>query len=74
MIAQDAHRLVGAARTLGALALCAKLNELQKRLPRDSTTLAAEEATLLAGIIATADDALLHLEAYFETHLVGEHV
>jgi signal transduction histidine kinase/CheY-like chemotaxis protein len=74
VIAPNAHRLLGAARTLGARGLCARLDELQKRLPRESTTLGQEDAAFLAKVVAAADEALHHLEAYFERHLVGEQV
>jgi CheY-like chemotaxis protein len=74
MIAANAHRLLGAARTLGALGLCARINELQKRLPHDSTALGQEDAAVLAQVVAASDDALHHLEAYFQTHLLGEQV
>jgi len=74
MIAANAHRLLGAARTLGALRLCARINELQKRLPHDSTALGQEDAAVLAQVVTAADDALHHLEAYFQTHLLGEQV
>jgi signal transduction histidine kinase/CheY-like chemotaxis protein len=74
MVAANAHRLLGAARTLGALGLCARINELQKRLPRDRAALGAEEVAILATVVAAADEALHHLEAYFQTHLIGEQV
>jgi CheY-like chemotaxis protein len=74
VVAAHAHRLLGAARTLGALGLCARINELQKNLTRDSAALDEENAAILADVVAAADDALYGLEAYFQTHLVGEQV
>jgi hypothetical protein len=74
IVAANAHRLLGAARTLGALGLCARIIALQNHLPRDSAALDEEDAAILADIVAAADDALQSLEAYFQTHLVGEQV
>jgi CheY-like chemotaxis protein len=74
VVAANAHRLLGAARTLGALGLCARINELQKNLTRDSAALDEENAAILSDVVAAADDALHGLEAYFQTHLVGEQV
>ena len=47
VIAQNAHRLLGAARTLGALSLCAQLNEFQKLQPRDGSVFQAQSAAAL---------------------------
>ena len=74
MIAVNAHRLLGAARTLGALGLCESVIALQKRLSHDTTALSQDDAAALAHVVAAADDALHHLEAYFETNLVGDQV
>jgi hypothetical protein len=50
IIAQDAHRLLGAARTLGAYALCTLLQQFQKLQPRGSMVFHAESAEALQRI------------------------
>lgn len=70
-IAQNAHRLLGAARTLGALSLCAQLNEFQKLQPRDGSVFQSQSAAALERLIAETDVALEHLEAFFQARLVG---
>lgn len=72
VIAQNAHRLLGAARTLGAPGLCAQLNEFQKLQPRDSSVFHPQNTEVLKRVIAETDLALEHLEAFFQTALMGE--
>jgi CheY-like chemotaxis protein/HPt (histidine-containing phosphotransfer) domain-containing protein len=71
VIAQNAHRLLGAARTLGALRLAAQLNEFQKSQPRDGSVFHAQNTEALERVIAETDVALEHLEAFFQARLVG---
>ena len=71
VIAQNAHRLLGAARTLGAFSLCAQLNEFQKLQPRDGSVFHAQSAAALERLITESDVALEHLEAFFQARLVG---
>ena len=71
VIAQNAHRLLGAARTLGALSLVAQLNEFQKSQPRDGSVFHAQNTEALERVIAETDVALEHLEAFFQARLVG---
>jgi CheY-like chemotaxis protein len=71
VIAQNAHRLLGAARTLGALRLAAQLNEFQKSQPRDGSVLHAQNTEALERVIAETDVALENLEAFFQARLVG---
>ena len=71
VIAQNAHRLFGAARTLGAFDLAQKLTEFQKLQPRESSVFEARSAAALERLIAETDDALEHLEAFFQARLVG---
>jgi HPt (histidine-containing phosphotransfer) domain-containing protein len=71
LIAQNAHRLLGAARTLGALSLCAQLNEFQKLHPRDGSVFQAQSAAALERLIAETHTTLEHLEAFFQARLVG---
>jgi ABC-type multidrug transport system ATPase subunit len=74
VIAQNAHRLLGAARTLGAISLCAQLNEFQKLQPRDSSIFYAQNTEALKRVIKETDIALQHLEAFFQAALVREEV
>jgi signal transduction histidine kinase len=74
IIAQNAHRLLGAARTLGALSLCAQLTEFQKLQPRDSSVFHVQSAAALERLIAETDVALEHLEAIFQARIVGAEV
>ncbi len=71
VIAQNAHRLLGAARTLGALRLAAQLNEFQKSQPRDGSVFHTQNTEALERVIAETDVALEHLEAFFQARLVG---
>jgi HPt (histidine-containing phosphotransfer) domain-containing protein len=71
VIAQNAHRLLGAARTLGALRLAAQLNEFQKSQPSDGSVFHAQNTEALERVIAETDVALEHLEAFFQARLVG---
>ena len=71
VIAQNAHRLLGAARTLGAFRLAAQLTEFQKSQPRDSSVLHPPNTEALERVIAETDVALEHLEAFFQARLVG---
>jgi signal transduction histidine kinase/CheY-like chemotaxis protein len=72
LIAGDAHRLLGAARTLGARALCQRLEEFQKLQPRGSPVFRRENTAALQGVIAETDQALVELENFFQANLVGE--
>jgi CheY-like chemotaxis protein/HPt (histidine-containing phosphotransfer) domain-containing protein len=71
-IAQDIHRLLGAARTLGAVTLCAQLGAFQKSYPRDSAVFSAEHGAELRLVIAETDRTLQELEIYFQANLIGE--
>ena len=71
-IAQDVHRLLGAARTLGAVTLCAQLGAFQKSHPRDSAVFTAEHGAGLRRVIAETGLALEELEAFFQANLIGE--
>lgn len=71
VIAQNAHRLLGAARTLGALSLCGQLNEFQKLQPRDGSVFQAQSAAALERLITETSVTLEHLEAFFQARLVG---
>lgn len=71
IVAQDAHRLLGAARTLGAHALCALLQQFQTSQPRESTVFHAESTEALQRVIAGTDLALRELEVFFQANLVG---
>jgi HPt (histidine-containing phosphotransfer) domain-containing protein len=64
VIAHDAHRLLGAARTLGAQVLSAELNAFQKLQPRESTVFPAENAHALRRVIDETNLALANLEAF----------
>ena len=71
VIAQNAHRLLGAARTLGARQLGAQTTAFQKSLPSETTALSAEDKVALARIMTETETALLQLEAFFQAKLVG---
>jgi CheY-like chemotaxis protein len=71
-IAQDIHRLLGAARTLGAVTLCAQLGVFQKSHTRDSAVFTAEHGAGLRRVIAETGLALQELEAFFQANLIGE--
>jgi HPt (histidine-containing phosphotransfer) domain-containing protein len=70
-IAQDIHRLLGAARTLGAVTLCAQLGAFQKSYPRDSAVFSAEHGAELRQVIAETDRTLQELEIYFQANLIS---
>lgn len=70
-IGQNAHRLLGAARTLGAIQLCAQLTAFQKSAAHDRTGLSGENAAALRRVVAETDKALEQLEKFFETMLLG---
>jgi signal transduction histidine kinase/DNA-binding response OmpR family regulator len=72
VIAHEAHRLLGAARTVGARALSAELNEFQKRQPRESAIFHAENANALKRVIDETDVALRELEAFCQEAFVAE--
>ncbi|MCA3359451.1 MAG: PAS-domain containing protein [Roseomonas sp.] len=71
VISQNAHRLLGAARTLGAMQLAAQITEFQQLQPRDSAVFHGRNAKALERIIDAIDIALEHLEAFFQANLVG---
>ena len=71
VIAQNAHRLLGAARTLGAIQLCARLTAFQKSIAPDRTGFSKENAVALTHVIAETDKALQQLEIFFQAKLVG---
>ena len=72
IIAHEAHRLLGAARTLGAQALSAELNEFQKRQPRESAIFHAENTNALKRVIEETDVALRVLDAFCQEAFVAE--
>jgi signal transduction histidine kinase/CheY-like chemotaxis protein/HPt (histidine-containing phosphotransfer) domain-containing protein len=74
VIAQNAHRLLGAARTLGAKQLTRQLTEFQKLQPRDSGVFDARNTEALKSLVVATDIALEHLEAFFQEALVGAEV
>jgi CheY-like chemotaxis protein len=74
VIAQYAHRLLGAARTLGAIRLAQQVTEFQKLQPRDSSVLNAWNREVLRNLITEIDLALEALEAFFQAALVGAEV
>jgi signal transduction histidine kinase/CheY-like chemotaxis protein len=74
VIAQYAHRLLGAARTLGAIRLAQQVTEFQKLQPRDSSVLNAWNREVLRNLITEMDLALEALEAFFQAALVGAEV
>lgn len=74
VIALEVHRLLGAARTLGAFRLSERLNDFQRRVPRNLAVWTDEALAQLADIIAETDAALTALEAYFHETLQGEQV
>ncbi|MCA3273241.1 MAG: response regulator [Roseomonas sp.] len=74
VIAQYAHRLLGAARTLGAIQLAQQVTEFQKLQLRDSSVLNAWNGEVLRNLITEIDLALEALEAFFQAALVGAEV
>jgi CheY-like chemotaxis protein len=72
MIAQNAHRLLGAARTLGAMQLAEQVAAFQQLQPRNSSVFQMQNIPALKSIIAETDIALKHLEAFFDEALIGE--
>ncbi|MCA3379478.1 MAG: PAS-domain containing protein [Roseomonas sp.] len=72
VIAQQAHRLLGAARTLGATKLAQQLNLLQDLQPRDSSVFHPQSAEAIRQVISETDIALEHLETFFQKALIGE--
>lgn len=71
VIAQHAHRLLGAARTLGAMRLAQRVTEFQKVQPRESGVLYAPNREVLKNLIVEIDIALDALEAFFQAALIG---
>ncbi|MFN8882716.1 MAG: ATP-binding protein [Alphaproteobacteria bacterium] len=71
VIAQHAHRLLGAARTLGTMRLAQRVTEFQKVQPRDSGVLHAPNREVLKNLIVEIDIALDALEAFFQAALIG---
>lgn len=71
VIAQNAHRLLGAARTLGAMQLAQQVAEFQKLQPRDSGVFHSRNTEMLKHLIGAIDIALEHLESFFQARLVG---
>jgi hypothetical protein len=65
---------LGAARTLGAIQLCAQLTAFQKSAAPDRTGLSGENTAALRRVVAETDKALEQLEKFFETMLVGAEV
>jgi signal transduction histidine kinase/CheY-like chemotaxis protein/HPt (histidine-containing phosphotransfer) domain-containing protein len=74
VVAQNAHRLLGAARTLGARQLAQQLTEFQKMQPRDSGVFDARNTEALERLVVATDIALEHLEAFFQAALTGAEV
>ena len=71
VIAQHAHRLLGAARTLGTMRLAQRVTEFQKLQPRDSGILHAPNREVLKNLMVEIDIALDALEAFFQAALIG---
>jgi HPt (histidine-containing phosphotransfer) domain-containing protein len=71
VIAQNAHRLLGASRTLGAMQLAKEVTEFQKLQPRGSGVFLVQNTTALKHLIGETDLALEYLEAFFQASLVG---
>ncbi|MFO0187406.1 MAG: ATP-binding protein, partial [Alphaproteobacteria bacterium] len=72
VITQNAHRLLGAARTLGAMQLAQHVTEFQKLQPRESGVFQVQSAEALRRVIAETNIALDALEAFFHSALIGE--
>ena len=72
VITQNAHRLLGAARTLGAMQLAQHVTEFQKLQPRESGVFQVQSAEALRRVIAETNIALEALEAFFHSALIGE--
>ncbi|MFM7415927.1 MAG: ATP-binding protein, partial [Alphaproteobacteria bacterium] len=72
VIAQNAHRLLGAARTLGAMQLAAQVTAFQQLQPRNNSVFQTQSASALRRVIAETDIALQHLEVFFDAMLIGE--
>ncbi|MFM7418777.1 MAG: Hpt domain-containing protein, partial [Alphaproteobacteria bacterium] len=74
VIVPNAHRLLGAARTLGARQLAQQLTEFEKMQPRDSGVFDTRNTEALGRLVVATDIALEHLEAYFQAALIGAEV
>jgi signal transduction histidine kinase/CheY-like chemotaxis protein/HPt (histidine-containing phosphotransfer) domain-containing protein len=74
VIAHNAHRLLGAARTLGAQVLSAELIAFQKLQPRESTVFLQENTDALRRIIDETDMALRNLEVLCQENFISEKV
>jgi len=74
VIAHDAHRLLGAARTLGAQVLSAELNAFQKLQPRESSVFPTEASHALRRVIDETNLALANLEAFCQRNFISEKV
>jgi HPt (histidine-containing phosphotransfer) domain-containing protein len=72
VIAQNAHRLLGAARTLGARRLAEQVTEFQQSQPRNNSVFQTQNTPALQRVIAETDIALQYLEASFDAALVDE--
>lgn len=72
VIAQNAHRLLGAARTLGARRLAEQVTEFQQSQPRNISVFQTQNTPALQRVIAETDIALQYLEASFDAALVDE--
>jgi len=71
VIAHDAHRLLGAARTLGAQVLAAELNEFQKRQPRESALFLPQNTNILERVIDEIDLTLHSLEMFYQENFIA---
>ena len=71
VITQNAHRLLGAARTLGAMRLAREVTEFQKLQPRESGVFLTQNTPALKRLIGETDLALEYLEAFLQAKLVG---
>jgi CheY-like chemotaxis protein len=70
VIAQHVHRLLGAARTLGAMRLAYQVTEFQKLPPPERGVLHTPNKEALTRLIAEIDIALEALEAFFRAKLL----
>ena len=74
VVAQHVHRLLGAARTLGATRLAQQVAEFQKLQSRESSDLQPHNKEALNRLIVETDIALQFLEAFFQAELVGAEI
>ncbi len=74
VIAQHVHRLLGAARTLGAMRLAQQVAEFQKLQPRESSILCAQNKEALKRLMGEIDVALEVLETFFQANLMGSEI